>query len=102
MNIYGGVMYAYLTLYGFETSTILIVWSYVYTYNYIIQNALKFNFRRVNFQIFLGGMPPDPLELACFACRCAPYIYAHKFTSVYVDSQAILVAVPVEKSFLWA
>ena len=25
----------------------------------------------VIFQNFLGGMPPDPLVLACFACLCA-------------------------------
>ena len=27
----------------------------------------------VIFQNFLGGMPPDPLVLACFACLCASH-----------------------------
>ena len=27
----------------------------------------------VIFQTFLGGMPPDPLVLACFTCLCASH-----------------------------
>ena len=32
------------------------------------ENALTCNLRACNFQNFLGGMPPDPLVIACFAC----------------------------------
>ena len=32
---------------------------------FCLQNSLRFNLRA---SIFLGGMPPDPLALACYAC----------------------------------
>ena len=42
-----------------------------YTVHYMIyclQISLRFNLRAGIFQKFPGGMPPDPLALACCAC----------------------------------
>ena len=34
---------------------------------------LKFTLKRDDFKNILRGMPPDPLDWACFACNhCAP------------------------------
>ena len=62
------------------------------------------------FQHFLGDMPPDPLDLACFACKCvSPIPIAiqlcvcplFRFTHSYIYL-AIYLAVPVNKSLLQA
>ena len=37
----------------------------------------------VIFQNFLGGMPPDPLVLACFACLCASHTMS---VSIYINN----------------
>ena len=49
-----------------------------------LKSALRFNLRGFNFLKFSGGMPPDPLDLACLHARmCAPHTII-MFTTMYL------------------
>ena len=52
----------------------------------------------VIFQNFLGGMPPDPLVLACFACLCASHAECKYLTSPTLTIMTGLVMPPLFKS----
>ena len=53
----------------------------------------------VIFQNFLGGMPPDPLVLACFACLCALHTMSvNMLTSPTSTMMTGLIVPPLFKS----
>ena len=54
----------------------------------------------VIFQNFLGGMPPDPLALACFACLCAMHTITVYILAIPTLTMMTHLAVPLpfEKS----
>ena len=48
----------------------------------------------VVFQIFLRGMPPDPLVLVCFACLCASHTTSVNMLTIPTSTMMIGLVVP--------
>ena len=66
----------------------------------IANNALRFNLRGYNFSKFPGGMPLDPLVLACFACLCALPTMTIHIPATHINSDDTSGCAPFSKVWI--